>query len=205
MKDQGASNLWVVDVEGERLRQLTDGTFRDCAPVWSPDGKRIAFLSNRSGSSQIHVMWVDTRETLQLTRLEREPSGLTWSPDGSADRRSPMNLPDETPILPVKLPETPKGAQLAQAAPSSSIVRSGARTAPARRQGLHARVRRRRDGRRHAAAGDDRQLQPHARRPGPPDGKTIYRLRHPQAGRRVPAWRLRDLRRRPGHARRDRR
>ena len=41
-KDQGASNLWVIDVKGERLRQLTDGTWRDSAPVWSPDGKRIA-------------------------------------------------------------------------------------------------------------------------------------------------------------------
>jgi dipeptidyl aminopeptidase/acylaminoacyl peptidase len=115
MKDQAASNLWLIDVNGQRLRQLTDGAFRDSAPVWSPDGKRIAFLSNRSGSTQIHVMWADTRETLQLTRVEREPSGLKWSLDGSRILFS-MNLRDDTPILPVKLPPTPRGAQLAPGA-----------------------------------------------------------------------------------------
>jgi dipeptidyl aminopeptidase/acylaminoacyl peptidase len=115
MKDQAASNLWLIDVNGERLRQLTDGGFRDSAPVWSPDGKRIAFLSNRSGSTQVHVMWVDTRETLQLTRVEREPGGLKWSPDGG-QLLFTMNLRDETPILPVKLPQTPRGAQLAPGA-----------------------------------------------------------------------------------------
>jgi dipeptidyl aminopeptidase/acylaminoacyl peptidase len=115
MKDQAASNLWVIDVSGQRLRQLTDGAFRDSAPVWSHDGKRIAFLSNRSGSTQIHVMWADTRETLQLRRVEREPSGLKWSLDGSRILFS-MNLRDDTPILPVKLPPTPRGAQLASGA-----------------------------------------------------------------------------------------
>lgn len=115
MKDQAASNLWVIDVKGERLRQLTDGAFRDSAPVWSPDGRRIAFLSNRSGSTQIHVMWADTRETLQLTRVDRDPSGVKWSPDGTRLLFT-MNLLDETPILPVKLPQTPRGAQLARGA-----------------------------------------------------------------------------------------
>jgi dipeptidyl aminopeptidase/acylaminoacyl peptidase len=115
MKDQNASNLWVVDTRGERLRQLTDGAWRDSAPVWSPDGKRIAFLSNRSGSTQIHVLWLDTRETAQLTRVDRDPSGLVWSPDG-AQIAFMMLLPDETPVLPVKLPSTPKGAQLAKGA-----------------------------------------------------------------------------------------
>jgi dipeptidyl aminopeptidase/acylaminoacyl peptidase len=115
MKDQGSSNLWVIDVKGERLRQLTDGTFRDSSAVWSPDGRRIAFLSNRSGSSQIHVMWVDTRETLQITRVDRDPGGLKWSPDGKWILFT-MNLQDDTPLLPVKLPQTPKGAQLAKGA-----------------------------------------------------------------------------------------
>src|SRR6187399_2027263 len=48
-KDQNASSLWIVDARGERLRQLTEGTFRDSSAAFSPDGKRIAFLSNRSG------------------------------------------------------------------------------------------------------------------------------------------------------------
>ncbi len=115
MRDQQQSNLWVVDIGGTRLRQLTDGAWRDTAPVWSPDGSRVAFLSNRSGSTQIHVMWLDTRETLQLTRVEREPSALAWSPDGRS-LAFVMQVPDESPILPVKLPPVPKGAQLAKGA-----------------------------------------------------------------------------------------
>jgi dipeptidyl aminopeptidase/acylaminoacyl peptidase len=115
MRDQGASNLWVVGVDGSRLRQLTDGAWNDSAPVWSPDGKRIAFLSNRSGSMQLHVMWVDTRETLQLTRFDRAPGGVEWSPD-SAHIAFTAFLPDETPVLPVRLPPVPRGAQLARGA-----------------------------------------------------------------------------------------
>ncbi|MEO8500175.1 MAG: S9 family peptidase, partial [Vicinamibacteria bacterium] len=41
-KDQNASSLWIVDTRGERLRQLTEGTFRDSSAAFSPDGKRIA-------------------------------------------------------------------------------------------------------------------------------------------------------------------
>ncbi len=115
MKDQNASNVWVVDARGERLRQLTDGPWRDSAPVWSPDGKRIAFLSDRSGSTQLHVMWVATRETLQLTHVERAPGSAKWSPDGKLLLFT-TSIPDDTPLLPVKLPASPRGAQLARGA-----------------------------------------------------------------------------------------
>ncbi len=114
-RDQNQSNLWLVEWSGDRLRQLSDGAWRDTGPAWSPDGKRLAFVSNRSGSNQVHVMWVDTRETLQLTRVEHEPANLRWSPDGKQVAFT-MRLPDEKPVLPVKLPKTPKGAQLAKGA-----------------------------------------------------------------------------------------
>jgi dipeptidyl aminopeptidase/acylaminoacyl peptidase len=114
-KDQTQANLWLIDAKGERLRQLTEGAWSDSAPAWSPDGKRVAFLSTRSGSSQLHVMWADTRETLQLTRVDRAPAGIVWSPD-SRQIAFTGNVPDETPTLPVKLPASPRGAQLARGA-----------------------------------------------------------------------------------------
>jgi len=114
-KDQNASLLWIVDARGERLRQLTEGTFRDSAPAFSPDGKRIAFLSNRSGSTQIHTMWLDTRETAQLTRLDTEPSAPRWSPDSSKIVFT-VRVLDEASPLPINLPKTPRGAELAKGA-----------------------------------------------------------------------------------------
>src|SRR5687767_6878025 len=82
MKDQSRSNLWIVDADGSRVRELTRGSWRDSAPVWSPDAKRVAFLSDRDGTNQLHVMYMDTGEVAQLTHLPRAPSGLRWSPDG---------------------------------------------------------------------------------------------------------------------------
>ncbi len=40
MNDQMRSNLWLVDIEGKRVRELTHGNWRDFSPVWSPDGKK---------------------------------------------------------------------------------------------------------------------------------------------------------------------
>ncbi len=110
MKDQGRSNLWIIDRSGERLRELTPGNWRDSSPVWSPGGERLAFLSDRDGSTQIHVLWADTREVAQLTRLERAPSNLKWSPDGKRIAFV-MRVPDKEPALTIKLPEKPEGAQ----------------------------------------------------------------------------------------------
>ncbi len=39
VKDQNRANLWIVDREGKRVRELTSGSWRDSEPVWAPDGK----------------------------------------------------------------------------------------------------------------------------------------------------------------------
>jgi dipeptidyl aminopeptidase/acylaminoacyl peptidase len=115
VKDQYRSNLWIVDVDGSRVRELTSGARNDSSPVWSPDGKRIAFLSDRDGTNQLHVMWLDTREIAQLTHLEQAPNGVKWSPDGKQIAFTSF-VPDSDPILNIKLPDRPRGAEWARPA-----------------------------------------------------------------------------------------
>src|SRR6266404_4253294 len=105
----------AISVDGTRVRELTSGNWRDSQPVWSPDGKRIAFMSDRDGTSQLHVLWVDTREVAQLTHLEQAPSAINWSPDGKWIAFNAFE-PDNDPILAVKLPERPRNAQWAKPA-----------------------------------------------------------------------------------------
>ena len=115
MKDQSRSNLWIVDTDGSRVRELTRGSWRDSAPAWSPDSKRIAFLSDRDGTNQLHVMYLDTGEVAQLTHLQRAPSGIRWSPDGKQIAFTQL-VPDEEPPLRVQLPPRPRGAEWARGA-----------------------------------------------------------------------------------------
>jgi dipeptidyl aminopeptidase/acylaminoacyl peptidase len=115
MNDRRASNLWITDINGERIRELTHGNWRDTSPAWSPDGERIAFISDRDDTNQIHVMWLDTRETAQLTHVETTPGNLTWSPDGKMLAFT-MFLEDTDDILEVDLPDKPEGARWAEEA-----------------------------------------------------------------------------------------
>jgi dipeptidyl aminopeptidase/acylaminoacyl peptidase len=115
VNDRQASNLWITDIGGTRIRELTAGDWRDSSPVWSPDGKRIAFLSDRDGTNQVHVMWLDTREVAQLTHLQTTPGDLAWSPDGKRLAFTAF-VQDDRPILSVKLPARPRGAKWADPA-----------------------------------------------------------------------------------------
>lgn len=114
-KDRYRSNLWIIDIDSGRVRELTSGNFSDSSPVWSPDGKRIAFLSDRDGTTQLHILWLDTREVAQLTHLETAPGNLRWSPDGKQLAYTAF-VSDNDPILSVKLPDRPRGAEWARPA-----------------------------------------------------------------------------------------
>ena len=82
MNDRVRSNLWRISNDGSNHRPLHSGFKNSYSPRWSPDNERIAFISNNSGSNQIHMLWVDTGETAVISQLQESPSSLSWSPDG---------------------------------------------------------------------------------------------------------------------------
>jgi Tol biopolymer transport system component len=69
--------------DGGDKRQLTTDRAYDDAPVFSPDGRKIAFLSSRSGSLQVWIMNADGSDQHQLTPDDGRNNFPTWSPDGS--------------------------------------------------------------------------------------------------------------------------
>jgi dipeptidyl aminopeptidase/acylaminoacyl peptidase len=109
IEDRTQSDLWIMNADGARARFLVAGS----APEWSPDGTRLAFLApGQPRGTQIHVMWVDTRETTQITRVDESPRAVRWSPDGA--RLAFTMLVPEKPTFRVQLPKRPKGAKWAE-------------------------------------------------------------------------------------------
>lgn len=112
MTDRNLGNLWMVDFDGKNHRPLTDGLHSHYSPRWSPDAKRIAYISSRSGSSQIYMRWLDgSAADRQLTNLQKGPRNLSWSPDGRWLAFS-MTVPKQGSSH-VDMPAKPKGAEWA--------------------------------------------------------------------------------------------
>jgi dipeptidyl aminopeptidase/acylaminoacyl peptidase len=79
--NRNASNLWMAPVAGGEAIQLTR-TGKDSSPQWSPDGKSIAFLSARSGDSQVYLLSMDGGEAHPVTKVSTGADFVKWSPDG---------------------------------------------------------------------------------------------------------------------------
>ena len=86
------SSIWMVSIDGQSAsRRLTAEGVNSTSPRWSPDGTRLAFVSNRAAGEpgagepsrpQIYILRTDGGEAQALTHLKSGVNGFQWSPDG---------------------------------------------------------------------------------------------------------------------------
>ncbi|MDI3339360.1 MAG: S9 family peptidase [Sphaerobacter sp.] len=83
-KEHPEAAIWVVPFDDGEPRQFTAGQWLDEEPRWSPDGRRLAFLSDRAerGKKSVYVMPADGGEAQRVFDQQGELEHLSWSPDG---------------------------------------------------------------------------------------------------------------------------
>ena len=113
MKDGRSSTLWTINSDGTNHQKLTSNNFNESNPRWSPDGKRISFISNSDdgNGSEIYIYWTDSRQYSSISQLDGSPRSLKWSRDGRY-LAFIMFVPEKTLQL-VSPPRKPKNAKWA--------------------------------------------------------------------------------------------
>lgn len=111
MEDQRIQRLWLVGSTGKNHRKLTSNDQNESSPCWSPEGDRIAYVTEGPHGSEIHVQWLQSGQQARLTQLPSSPTGLAWSPDGRHIAFS-MFVKQDRPQL-AKSIDKPEGARWA--------------------------------------------------------------------------------------------
>ena len=128
-----------MNADGSSLTNLTNNPADDGGPAWSPDGRQIAFVSDRDGDSEIYVMNADGSHQTNLTDNPEAIIWPAWSPDGrqiafdfrvrdgntdiyvvNADGSSPTNLANPRQMIGIR-PGRQMGARL-PSSPSGRVV-----------------------------------------------------------------------------------
>lgn len=113
MTDHARSTLWLADLDTGAQTPLASGMGSYFAPRWSPDGKRLAYVStSEGGAPQLFVRWMQSGVSARITDLTEAPNDLAWSPDGRSIAFT-MLVPEEKPKL-GETPPRPEGAHWAE-------------------------------------------------------------------------------------------
>ncbi|WP_242526071.1 S9 family peptidase [Novosphingobium sp. KA1] len=114
MVDKAVPSIWLVEVASGVQRPLVTGAGAHFSPVWSPDGKRLAFVSSDgTGAPQLYVLWLDSGAKVRVTDLPDSPGSVSWSPDGRQIAYT-MRVPGEGLKLGSPPANRPEGAKWAE-------------------------------------------------------------------------------------------
>jgi dipeptidyl aminopeptidase/acylaminoacyl peptidase len=113
MTDRARRSIWLVEPSTGAQTPLVAGPGSHGSPRWSPDGKRLAYVStDENNRPQLFVRWMATGETARVATLPQAPGSIAWSPDGRTLAFT-MFVPDDGETL-GRAPQKPEGAQWAE-------------------------------------------------------------------------------------------
>ncbi|HVV32893.1 MAG TPA: S9 family peptidase [Vitreimonas sp.] len=114
MTDHFRHSIWLVESEGRSNRPLIQGAGNYGSPVWSPNGRAIAYVAGEPAGDELRVFYLDTQRSATIARLAGGASNLTWSPDGKT--LAFEGFVEESNPQPAGMPPKPEGAQWAEPA-----------------------------------------------------------------------------------------
>ena len=112
MSDSTRTNLWELRLDDNSHRPFLSGKAQFRSAEFSPDGKRVAYISNHEGDTQIYVKWLDTGEVARVTNVQSGVGNISWSPDGRTIAFSMFKRESSSGIF-KEMPKKPKGAKWA--------------------------------------------------------------------------------------------
>ena len=113
MTDRFRRSIWLVGSNGGAHRPLVQGAGNCGSPVWSPNGRAIAYVASEAGGAQVRVFYLDTQRSATIARVSGA-NNLTWSPDGRT--LAFQSFVEESGADPASLPPKPEGAEWAEPA-----------------------------------------------------------------------------------------
>lgn len=114
MTDRFRRSIWLVDDTGQNHRPLVQGAGSYASPVWSPNGRAIAYTANENGADELRVFYLDTQRSATIARLAGGAGNIAWSPDG---RQIAFQAFFEEPGAEgAGMPQKPEGAEWAEPA-----------------------------------------------------------------------------------------